>query len=327
VKPDPSAREGRRTDAERERDRIARELRRAPSPAQAAKRRRVAVRVLWGLALLAAAVVVWFAVGRLSESHRAKTVAAPIVARILVPEGDTRRQIALRAQAAKLTGGYLKVSERSSLLNPVAYGAPRDTPDLEGFLFPATYEVYAGSPAVRLVDEQLAAFRENFGRHEIARAHALHITPYQLLIVASMIEREALLPGDRAKIAAVVYNRLRLGMPLGIDATIYYALGQRAGSVGVPSQLTEADLHIDSPYNTRTHTGLPPTPISNPGAAAIDAAAHPAHASYLYYVNAPNGCGALVFSNTAAQFEAHAAAYQAAVARNGGRPPTCARKP
>jgi len=327
VTPDPAAREGRRSDAERERDRIARELRRAPSPAAADRRRRRRTGLLWGLALVLAAAVVWLAVGQLSDSHHAKPLAAPIVARVLVPEGETRRQIALRAQAAKLTGSYLKASEHSPLLSPAAYGAPRDTPDLEGFLFPATYEIYAGSPASRLVDEQLAAFRERFGAREIARARALHITPYELLIVASMLEREAQLPGDLPRVAAVIYNRLRLGMPLGVDATIYYALAQRSGQAQIGGELTEAQLHIDSPYNTRTHAGLPPTPISNPGAAAIAAAAHPAHVPYLYYVDAPDGCGALVFSTGAAQFEAHAAAYQAAVARNGGRPPTCARKP
>ncbi len=149
--------------------------------------------------------------------------------------------------------------------------------------------------------EQLQAFRERFGPRLIARARALHETPYQLLTVASMVEREALIPGDRAKIAAVIYNRLRLGMPLGIDATIYYAVEQQLRIPTYTGELTEAQLHIDSPYNTRTHTGLPPTPISNPGMASIEAAAHPAHVPYLYYVAGADGCGEQVFSNTAAR--------------------------
>ena len=119
--------------------------------------------------------------------------------------------------------------------------------------------------------EQLIAFTERFGDEQIRRARELHVTPYQLLIVASMVEREAQLPGDRAKVAAVIYNRLRLHMALGIDATIRYALNDYT------QPLTAAQLALDSPYNTRTHLGLPPTPISNPGDAAIDAAAHPAH--------------------------------------------------
>src|SRR4029077_1960035 len=115
-------------------------------------------------------------------------------------------------------------------------------------------------------------------------------------------------------------------MPLGIDATIYYALASREGLRAYEGELTESDLRIDSPYNTRLHTGLPPTPIANPGLASIEAAAHPARAPYLYYVAAPDGCGEHVFSTTYAEFQANAAAYQAAVRRNGGRLPTCKRR-
>jgi uncharacterized YceG family protein len=248
------------------------------------------------------------------------------VIRLVVPEGETRAQIAQLAAADGLRGSYLRASERSPLLDPVRYGAPRGTRDLEGFLFPATYDVLHGEAATRLVQEQLIAFREHFGAAEVRAARALHVTPYGLLTVASMVERETADPGDRAKIAAVIYNRLREGMPLGIDATIYYALQQRRHEAIVSGELTEADLHIDSPYNTRTHAGLPPTPIANPGAASIQAAAHPAHVPYLYYVASADGCGGDVFSTSEAGFEKAAAAYHAAVARNGGRPPTCSKR-
>ncbi len=176
------------------------------------------------------------------------------------------------------------------------------------------------------MEEQLVAFKEHFGAVEFARAHALDVTPYELLTVASMVEREALVPGDRPKIAAVIYNRLKAGIPLGIDASIYYAVELRDGIATYTGELTEADLHIDSPYNTRTHTGLPPTPISNPGVASIHAAAYPAQVSYLYYVAGADGCGEQVFSNTQAEFEADVAAYKAAVAKNGGQPPACRHK-
>jgi UPF0755 protein len=248
-----------------------------------------------------------------------------IPVKVLIPEGENRRQIAALAHADGLTGSYLAASVRSRLLNPSRYGAPPGTPDLEGFLFPATYDMIAGTPASRLVEEQLIAFAENFGPQEIARAHALHVTPYQLLIVASMVEREAQTEGDRPKIAAVIYNRLRLGMPLGIDATIYYAVELQKKIATYTGELTESDLHIDSPYNTRTHTGLPPTPISNPGLASINAAAHPADVPYLYYVAGADGCGEQVFSTTAAEFETDAAAYHEAVRKNGGKPPVCKR--
>jgi uncharacterized YceG family protein len=240
--------------------------------------------------------------------------------RITIPEGETRGQIARIATGEGLSGSYLVAARRSSLLDPARYGAPAGTPNLEGFLFPATYELYAGSPARHLLALQLQAFEENFGRSEIRRARALHITPYQLLIVASMVEREALLERDRPKVAAVIYNRLRLGMALGIDATIRYALNDFS------APLTEAQLQTNSPYNTRTHVGLPPTPISNPGVAAIEAAAHPANVPYLYYVNDADGCGDLVFSTSDAEFEHNAAAYQEAVNRNGGREPTCKKR-
>jgi UPF0755 protein len=273
------------------------------------------------LALVLVAVVVWQAIDRLTRAEpAAKPVAAPVVVRVLVPEGETRAQIAARARATGLTGSYLAASTRSPLLDPAYYGAPSGTPSLEGFLFPATYNLYRGDPSSRLVHEQLIAFTERFGDEQIRRAHALHITPYQLLIVASMIEREAQLPGDRPKVAAVIYNRLRQHMPLGIDATIRYALNDYT------QPLTAAQLALSSPYNTRTHIGLPPTPISNPGAASIDAAAHPAHASYLYYVAGADGCGELVFSTGFAQFERAAAAYREALRANSGRVPTCRKK-
>lgn len=272
------------------------------------------------LAAVVAAVVL---VLHSRDAKKPAVIAPPPVVKVLIPEGKTRAQIAEIASADGLKGSYRVASRHSVLLDPKVYGAPGGTRDLEGFLFPATYDMNPGAPVYRLVEEQLIAFRENFGATEIARARALHVTPYQLLIVASMVEREAQVPGDRPKIAAVIYNRLAQGMPLGIDASIYYAVELASGIATYTQELTEAQLHINSPYNTRTHVGLPPTPISNPGAASIHAAAFPAHVSYLYYVAGADGCGEQVFSNTLAEFETDAAAYKAAVARNGGHPPNC----
>jgi UPF0755 protein len=171
-----------------------------------------------------------------------------------------------------------------------------------------------------LVAAQLEAFHERFGPEEARNARALHLSPYELLIVASMVEREAFLQHDRPLVAAVIYNRLALGMPLGIDATLRFALKDWE------TPLTETQLKTPSPYNTRLRKGLPPTPISNPGVESIEAAAHPAKAGYLYYVNGANGCGELVFSNTFAEFEHDSAAYQEALRSNGGRVPACKRK-
>jgi uncharacterized YceG family protein len=251
---------------------------------------------------------------------------ALITVKVVIPEGFTRVQIARLAQQDTLSGSYLVASSRSPLLNPVTVGAPHGIRNLEGFLFPATYELSAGDPAQRLVSQQLTAFRLRFGPAEQRRARALGVTPYGLLTVASMIEREAQVARDRPLIAAVIYNRLRRGMALGIDATIYYALALHEGTGAYSRELTASELQLDSPYNTRLHAGLPPTPIANPGWASIEAAAHPAAVPYLYYVAAPDGCGEHVFSSSYTRFQADAAAYQAALKRNGGHPPTCKRK-
>ncbi len=272
--------------------------------------------------ILLAVIIVLGALGfgavRLSHhSARPKIPPIPKIVKIVIPEGFTRAQIAVLAHRDGLRGSYLLPSKRSSEIDLAHYGAPASTPNLEGFLFPATYEMYVGAPASQLISEQLSAFHENFGGGEVDRARVLGIAPYQLLIVASIIEREAAIPHDRRLVAAVIYNRLRLNMTLGIDSTLRYALHN------FTTPLTEAELHSDSPYNTRTHTGLPPTPISNPGVAAIQAAAHPAHVSYLYYVAGADGCGEEVFSTSYAQFEKNAAAYREAIAKNGGRVPTC----
>lgn len=239
------------------------------------------------------------------------------VSKVVIPEGFTRPQIAAAARAAHLKGDYMKASRHVGGFDPRFYGAPAGTPDLEGFLFPATYEVKSHGSVQALVSDQLEAFHERFTDSLIRSAHALKLTPYQMLIVASMVEREAKLPHDRPLVAAVIYNRLHRGMPLGIDATIRFALHDYS------KPLTEAQLHTPSPYNTRLHTGLPPTPISNPGMESIEAAAKPAHVGYLYYVDGADGCGDLVFANTEAEFEADSARYREALNANGGHLPAC----
>jgi cell division protein YceG involved in septum cleavage len=275
------------------------------------------------VALLAVGVVVALLVYSLTRSSHHTTATGPPAVKLLIPEGKTRLQIAQLAAHAGLKGSYRRAARTSPLLNPVSYGAPRGTPDLEGFLFPATYDVSKGAPAARLVEEQLTAFQENFGSEYAKRAKALGLTPYELLVVASMIEREALVPSDRAKIAAVIYNRLKAGIPLGIDAAIYYAVESAKNIPTYTRELTTSQLQIDSPYNTRTRKGLPPTPISNPGVASIQAAARPARVSYLYYVLGADGCGEQRFASTEAKFQEDVAAYEAAKRAGGGHLPAC----
>ena len=154
---------------------------------------------------------------------------------------------------------------------------------LEGFLFPNTYNFDRTSTAAYLVREQLATFGQAWHKLDLSYARSKNLTPYDVLIVASMIEGEASVPKERPLVAAVIYNRLRLGMPLGIDATLRYGL-----RIPPTQSLTESELHNPTPYNTRLHVGLPPTPINNPGLASLDAAAHPAQVNYLYFVRKPD---------------------------------------
>ena len=288
--------------------------------------RRAMTRLGAVVALVVVVLVLLLVVRPALKGKHALKPAPPPAATVLVPPGKTRPQIAEIAAADGLVGSYRVASRHSALLNPTRYGAPANTPDLEGFLFPDTFDIDRGAPVSQLVEAQLEDFKSKFGSSQIAAARALHVTPYGLLTVASMVEREAQIPKDAPLIAAVIYNRLNAGMPLGIDASIYYAVELASGVATYTHELTEAQLHINSPYNTRLHTGLPPTPISNPGLASIEAAAHPAHVPYLYYVAGADGCGEQVFSTTQAEFEVEAAAYHAAVARNGGRPPTCRKR-
>jgi UPF0755 protein len=235
---------------------------------------------------------------------------------LTIPEGYTRAQISARAKAAGLSGDYMIASRPTKAFNAQTYGAHSTVHSLEGFLFPATYFDFPHANVKHLVAQQLQAFQQNFDQLNFSHASAAHLSRYDVLIIASMIEREAQVPGDRALVSAVIYNRLKAGVPLGIDATLRYVLNDYT------HPLTDSQLALDSPYNTRIHRGLPPTPIANPGVAAMIAAAAPAHVSYMYYVDKPNTCGKLAFATTNAQFQADVAAYNAARDANGGRAPT-----
>jgi uncharacterized YceG family protein len=171
-------------------------------------------------------------------------------------------------------------------------------------LFPATYTLVAGSSAKQLVSKQLQAFKQNFARVDMRYAHSKHLTRYDVLTIASMIEREAELPRERALVAAVIYNRLKQGMPLGIDATIRYYTNNWQRPI------RQSEIDADEPYNTDLNRGLPPTPIGNPGLASLQAAAHPAHKPYLFYVRKPGKSGAHAFSSTDKQFERDRARYE-----------------
>jgi UPF0755 protein len=212
------------------------------------------------------------------------TTAAPQVVRVLFPEGFTRAQMAERAHAVTPAidqAAYLDATASSAL--PGRFARDSRKRSLEGFLFPATYDLYDDDPAGVLVHKQLAAFAQSWGKVDLSYARSKNLTPYDVLIIASMIEKEVIVPKERPLVAAVIYNRLHQRMPLGIDATLRYGL-----DIPPTQAITRSDLASDSPYNTRKLRGLPPTPIANPGLASMQAAAHPAKVDYLYFVRKPD---------------------------------------
>jgi UPF0755 protein len=167
---------------------------------------------------------------------------------------------------------------------PAGFAAPLRSPRrLEGFLFPSTYRFGPATSAPELVALQLGAFAREWRRLDLRPARARGLDPYEVLTVASMVERETRTPEERALVAAVIVNRLERGMPLGIDATLRYGLG-----IPGTRPLTRAHLASDSPYNTSRFRGLPPTPIGNPGLPSLRAAARPASVDYLFYVRKPD---------------------------------------
>ena len=240
---------------------------------------------------------------------------APKIIRITIPEGRSRDEVAPTTRQAGLSGSYVAATAHFKGFDPHRFGAPRGA-SLEGFLFPATYELRPGATVGKLIAEQLGAFRQNLAHVDLGYARRKNLTVYDILTIASMIEREAGTAHDRPLVAAVIYNRLHKGIPLGIDATLRFALHNWTKPLRV------SELNKDTPYNTRLHLGLPPGPIGSPGLAAIRAAAHPAKVSYLYYVARPCGNGASNFSSTDAQFQRDVAAYNKKRAELGGKSPT-----
>jgi uncharacterized YceG family protein len=242
---------------------------------------------------------------------------AAAVLDVTLPEGPSRRELAPRVRQAGIDGDYVAATRRSGRLDPRDYGAPRGTRNLEGFLFPATYQLRTReATARRLVARQVEAFKDTFARVDLTRARRRNLSRYDVLIIASMVEREVLVPRERRLIAGVIYNRLQQGIPLGIDATIRYARNNWS------RPLRQSELQADSPYNTRLRRGLPPTPIGNPGLAAMRAAASPAETRAIYYVVRPCGDGAHSFSSTKAQFDRDVAAYNRKREELGGKDPS-----
>jgi UPF0755 protein len=233
---------------------------------------------------------------------------------VTIPEGYTRSQAAQLVEEIGVPGDYTKATIKSKYLDPAEYGG-KNAKDLEGFLFPDTFELKPNAPVENLVELQLKDFRGRIKGVDMKYAKSKNLTVFDVVTIASMVEDEAGVDSQRGLVASVIYNRLRDGMTLGIDATIRFATGNYT------QPLTESELAIDSPYNSRTNVGLPPGPISNPGLASIEAAAHPPKTDYLFYVTTPGACGKLTFAKTEAEFEAAVDKYNSAREAAGGNSP------
>jgi UPF0755 protein len=198
---------------------------------------------------------------------------------LVIPEGLRLTQIAEKVQEALEIPAKRFLGEVQSGRYVLPPYLPAGTPTPEGFFFPKTYEFVKADVSARLVAERLLEqFETEAADLPFDRVKELGVSPYELVIIASMIEEEAGVDRDRRLIAGVIYNRIEIGMALGIDATLLYDDPTPDG------ELSTSDLEFDSPYNTRINPGLPPTPIASPGEESLRAALDPADTKFLFYV-------------------------------------------
>lgn len=210
----------------------------------------------------------------LSEITAGSTV---VTYKFTIPEGYTLKEI-----IEKISGEipFIEYSdlEQAADIDSYNYDYLEDASSLEGFLFPKTYEITIDYSAINIIEMMLAQYQLETGSLDYSFAENKGLSHYDILKIASLIEREAYVPEERTLISAVIHNRLDIDMKLDIDATLSYFLDKWEEG------LTNEDKELDSPYNTYMYAGLPPTPICNPGLASIEAALNPADADYLYFV-------------------------------------------
>lgn len=273
-------------------------------------RQEVFRRRFMALAIFVALAFIGIGIVKVVHEHRSAappttTVAPPETFRVVFPEGFTRAQMAQRVEdvakiARRKSGKAVKLNKYAYLAATRAVTVPCFSPKhwspAEGFLFPATYDFDATTTSKELVEDQIQAFCAHWRNLDLRYARSKNLTSYDVLKIASMIERETPAPSDRKLVSAVVYNRLHNRMPLGIDATLRYGL-----DIPATQSILQSQLENPTPYNTRLHTGLPPTPIANPGVASIKAAAHPADVDYLFFVRKP-GTTRSFFTASASEF-------------------------
>jgi UPF0755 protein len=219
---------------------------------------------------------------------------------VLFREGDTLADLAVALERERLSRAddILRVARDPVFLKTLDVSAE----NLEGYLFPDTYQLVKGMTPEEILARMAARMRDHITPEILERARALDITVHQLLTLASIIEKEAVVRAEMPLISAVFWNRMRRGMPLQADPTVQFAVGKDGRA------LSRADLQVDSPYNTYRRGGLPPGPIASPGRAAIEAAVKPAAVSYLYFVSIDDRRHH--FSTTLAEHNAAVAQYR-----------------
>jgi UPF0755 protein len=214
---------------------------------------------------------------------------------LTIPEGFTLKQIADRV--AKVPGrsaeAFLQAASSGAVRSKYE---PDGSTNLEGLLYPDTYQIEINDDETAILRKMVASFDAAASAAGIDQSQAkVGLSPYQAIIVASLIEREGKVPQDRAKISRVIYNRLAKQMKLQIDATVVYALG------GDRTIVLNKDLEVDSPYNTYKIPGLPPGPIASPGRPSLEAAVSPEAGDWIFYVKC-QATGEHCFSNNETQF-------------------------
>ena len=218
----------------------------------------------------------------------------PEIFTLIIPEGFDLEQIAQGVEEVS------SISKRNFICEAISeefnYKFLKDVESLEGFLFPKTYKILNGTSAHNIIDILLKQFEIETKDLDFAILEQKNISFKDVIIIASLIEREVYIPEERELVSAVIYNRLEIDIPLAIDATLRYALSEW------DDELTISDLDTDSPYNTRIYQGLPPTPICNPGIESIKAALNPADVDYLYFVVDDPDSHSHFFTNSETEF-------------------------
>lgn len=206
--------------------------------------------------------------------------------KVTIPEGSTSKEIVSILVGKNLgdEGTYEKlISDPKEFYEKFKFLKEEDITSLEGFLYPSTYYFDEDSSEKEILSMMLSQFNKVYTDKLRDRQKELNMTTEQVVNLASIVEKEAVLDKDRPIIASVFYNRLKIGMPLQSDATIQYIFKERKKIV------TYKDLEIDSPYNSYKNKGLPPTPIASPGIKSIEATLYPEKTEYLYFVAKMDG--------------------------------------